>query len=70
MDIGDKKMISEVLMEKYLEALLTGDRRICRTIIEEVLHQKSASITGVYCDVIWPVMVEIDKLCDIVDRME
>ncbi|MFA6175931.1 MAG: cobalamin-dependent protein [Phycisphaerae bacterium] len=55
-------MISEVLMEKYLEALLTGDRRICRTIIEEVLHQNSASITGVYCDVIWPVMVEIDKL--------
>jgi methanogenic corrinoid protein MtbC1 len=55
-------MISEVLMEKYLEALLTGDRRHCRTIVEEVLHQNSASITGVYCDVIWPVMVEIDKL--------
>jgi methanogenic corrinoid protein MtbC1 len=55
-------MISEVLMEKYLEALLTGDRRLCRTIIEEVLHQNNALITGVYCDVIWPVMVEIDKL--------
>ncbi|MFA6186905.1 MAG: B12-binding domain-containing protein [Phycisphaerae bacterium] len=55
-------MISEVLMEKYLEALLTGDRRHCRTIIEGVLHQNNALITGVYCDVIWPVMVEIDKL--------
>ncbi len=55
-------MISEVLLEKYLDALLTGDRRVCRTIIEEVLHQNSASITGVYCDVIWPVMAEIDKL--------
>jgi len=55
-------MISEIFLQKYLEALLTGDRRHCRAIIEDVLHQNSASITGVYCDIIWPIMVEIDKL--------
>ena len=55
-------MISEIFLQKYLEALLTGDRRRCRAIIEDVLHRNSASITGVYCDVIWPIMVEVDKL--------
>lgn len=55
-------MIDEIFLQRYLEALLTGDRRQCRTIIEDILHHNSASITGVYCDVIWPIMVEVDKL--------
>lgn len=55
-------MIDEVFLQQYLDALLTGDRRRCRTIIEDILHHNSASITGVYCDVIWPMMMEIDSL--------
>jgi methanogenic corrinoid protein MtbC1 len=55
-------MIDKVFLQQYLDALLTGDRRRCRTIIEDILHHNSASITGVYSDVIWPIMMEIDSL--------
>lgn len=55
-------MISETFIERYLEALLTGDRRQCRAIIEDILHRNSASIPGVYCDIIWPIMMEVEKL--------
>lgn len=47
--------------ELYLKALLTGDRMACRAIIEEVL-QGGATAHSVYMDLIWPMMVEIDKL--------
>ena len=55
-------MIDEIFLQRYLEALLAGDRRQCRTIMEDILHHNSASITGVYSDVIWPIMTEIDTL--------
>ncbi|MDD5134599.1 MAG: cobalamin-dependent protein [Phycisphaerae bacterium] len=55
-------MISEIFSQRYLEALLTGDRKQCRAIIEDILHRNSASIPGVYCEVIWPIMMEIEKL--------
>jgi methanogenic corrinoid protein MtbC1 len=55
-------MIDETFLQRYLEAILTGDRRQCRTIIENILHHNSASITGVYSDVIWPIMMELDSL--------
>ncbi|MBN1787312.1 MAG: B12-binding domain-containing protein [Sedimentisphaerales bacterium] len=55
-------MIDEIFLQRYLEALLAGDRRRCREVIEDILHHNSASITGVYSDVIWPIMVEIDML--------
>ncbi|OHB58000.1 MAG: hypothetical protein A2173_09335 [Planctomycetes bacterium RBG_13_44_8b] len=55
-------MIDEIFLQRYLEALLTGDRRQCREVIEDILHHNSASITGVYSDVIWPIMMEIDTL--------
>jgi methanogenic corrinoid protein MtbC1 len=55
-------MIDEIFLQRYLEALLTGDRKQCRSVIEEILHHNSASIAGVYSDVIWPIMMEIDTL--------
>lgn len=55
-------MVDEIFLQQYLDALLTGDRKRCRGIIEEILHHNSASITGVYSDVIWPMMMEVDKL--------
>jgi methanogenic corrinoid protein MtbC1 len=55
-------MIDEIFLQRYLETLLVGDRRRCRSIIEDILHHNSASITGVYSDIIWPIMVEIDAL--------
>ncbi len=55
-------MIDKVFLQQYLDALLTGDRRQCRTIIEDILHHNNASIAGVYSDVIWPIMMEIDSL--------
>lgn len=55
-------MLKEVFLERYLRSLLAGDRRSCREVIEDVLHNNNASIVGVYSDVIWPMMLEIDKL--------
>ncbi len=55
-------MMDEVFLQQYLDALLTGDRRQCRNIIEDILHHNSASIAGVYSDVVWPIMMEIDTL--------
>ena len=54
-------MITETILERYLEALLNGDRKACRAVIEEVLQTGSPANT-VYLDIIWPVMVEIEKL--------
>lgn len=56
-------MIDEIFLQRYFEALLTGNRRQCRSIIEDILHHNNASITGVYSDVIWPIMMEVDALC-------
>jgi MerR family transcriptional regulator, light-induced transcriptional regulator len=55
-------MVNEIFLQQYLDALLTGDRRRCRSIIEDILHHNSASIAGIYSDVIWPIMMEIDVL--------
>jgi methanogenic corrinoid protein MtbC1 len=55
-------MLNEAYLQRYMEALLIGDRRACREVIEDVLHNNNASIVGVYSDVIWPMMLEIDKL--------
>ena len=54
-------MNKEAILERYLRALLTGDRNQCRTVIEETL-QSGMTAHQVYMDVIWPIMVEIDKL--------
>jgi methanogenic corrinoid protein MtbC1 len=47
--------------ERYLAALLQGDRKACRAAIEEVL-QTGTPATNVYVDIIWPVMVKIEEL--------
>jgi MerR family transcriptional regulator, light-induced transcriptional regulator len=54
-------MVNDLMLEKYLEALLNGSRRDCRSVIEECL-QSGIPANQVYMDVIWPVMVEIDAL--------
>lgn len=54
-------MIKRFSPERYLNSLLSGDRMACRAIIEEVL-QGGATAHNVYMDMIWPIMVEIDKL--------
>lgn len=47
--------------ERYLKNLLNGDRFACRTIIDEMLQQ-GMSAHRIYVELIWPIMVEVDKL--------
>ncbi|MCI0499724.1 MAG: B12-binding domain-containing protein [Planctomycetales bacterium] len=54
-------MVKDSILERYLKALLSGDRIQCRSIIEETL-QSGVPAHQVYMDIIWPIMVEIDKL--------
>lgn len=54
-------MKKEHVLERYLDSLLRGDRNACRAVIEETL-QSGIPANSVYMDVIWPVMLEIDKL--------
>jgi len=54
-------MLKEHALEKYLQRLLAGNRPACRAVIEETL-QSGVPANNVYMDVIWPIMVEIDKL--------
>lgn len=54
-------MVDNVILERYLDALLKGDRRQCRLIIEQTL-QTGTLANSVYSEIIWPIMVEIDNL--------
>jgi methanogenic corrinoid protein MtbC1 len=54
-------VVSEQILERYLRGLLEGDRLSCRTVIEEAL-QMSIPAATVYTEIIWPIMVEIEKL--------
>jgi methanogenic corrinoid protein MtbC1 len=54
-------MVKEHLIAKYLEALLRGDRRACRAVVEETL-QSGIPANSVYLHLIWPVMAEIERL--------
>ncbi len=54
-------MSAEHVLERYLNGLLKGDRNACRGVIEETL-QTGLPANKVYMDVIWPIMVEVDKL--------
>jgi len=54
-------MIKEGILEHYLYALLLGDKKACRTVIEETL-QSGTPANSVYIDIIWPIMVEIERL--------
>jgi len=54
-------MIKQSILARYLEPLLRGDRKSCRAVIEETL-QSGIPANSVYVDIIWPVMIEIEKL--------
>ena len=54
-------MVKENLLARYLEPLLHGDRKACRSVIEEAL-QSGIPANSVYVNIIWPIMVEIEKL--------
>ena len=54
-------MAKEAVLERYLDTLLSGDRKACRTVIEESL-QTGTPANSVYSDIIWPIMVEIEHL--------
>ncbi|MBW7992676.1 MAG: hypothetical protein FVQ84_22030 [Planctomycetes bacterium] len=54
-------MIKENILARYLEPLLQGDRKACRAVIEEAL-QSGIPANSVYVNIIWPIMVEIEKL--------
>lgn len=54
-------MAKKYVLERYLDSLLKGDRTGCRSVIEETL-QSGIPANRVYMDVIWPIMVEIDRL--------
>lgn len=54
-------MIKETTLERYLTALLSGDRNACRSVVEETL-QSGVPAHQVYMNLIWPIMVEIDTL--------
>jgi len=54
-------MVKEDILARYLQPLLRGDRKACRAVIEETL-QSGVPANSVYTYVIWPIMVEIEKL--------
>lgn len=54
-------MVHEATLARYLEALVRGDRKGCRNVIEETL-QTGVPANSVYLHVIWPIMAEIEKL--------
>ena len=58
---GESIMLKKGVLERYLEALLRGDRKACRAVIEETM-QTGTPANSVYADVIWPIMVEIEHL--------
>lgn len=54
-------MVKEDALARYLEALLQGDRKACRSVVEETL-QSGIPANSVYLHLIWPVMAEIERL--------
>jgi len=54
-------MVKDAVLERYLDTLLKGDRKACRTVIEESL-QTGIPANSVYVDIIWPIMIEIEHL--------
>ena len=58
-------MVKQGIIERYFDALLEGNRQKCRKAIEEAL-QTGTLANSAYMDIIWPVMVEIERLhrCD------
>jgi len=58
---GEIEMLKKNVLERYLNALLAGDRIASRSVIEESL-QCGVPANSVYTDIIWPIMVELEDL--------
>ena len=54
-------MLREDVHTRYLVRLLEGDRSRSRAVIEEAL-QSGVPANSVYADIIWPIIVEIERL--------
>jgi len=54
-------MITPDIHERYLDALLKGDRASARAVIEQAM-QSGSPANMVYMEIIWPIMVEIERL--------
>ncbi len=54
-------MVKQDTLARYLEPLLRGDRKACRTVIEETL-QSGVPANSVYIHMIWPIMLEVENL--------
>jgi len=54
-------MTKQDMLARYLEPLLRGDRKACRSVIEEAM-QSGIPANSVYIEIVWPVMLEIEKL--------
>ena len=54
-------MVQYSILEQYLDTLLKGERKQCRSVIEKAL-QTGTPANSVYVDIVWPIMVEIEKL--------
>ncbi|MBW8014558.1 MAG: hypothetical protein FVQ82_00065 [Planctomycetes bacterium] len=61
LNAGETEMLKKNVLERYLRALLDGDRVASRSVIEEAL-QCGVPANTVYTDIIWPIMVEIERL--------
>jgi len=51
----------EVILPRYLEKLLAGDRIGCRNILGEIL-QTGAPARTIYTELFWPIMTEVERL--------
>jgi methanogenic corrinoid protein MtbC1 len=61
LNTGEIEMLKKNVLERYLKALLNGDRVTSRSVIEEAL-QCGVPANTVYSDIIWPIMIEIENL--------
>lgn len=54
-------MPSSPLLEQYMPSLLSGDRRVCRKLVQD--HAAEADDPSkLYYDLLWPAMERVDKL--------
>ena len=49
------------LLDRYMDPLLKGQRRICRTLITEALDS-GIKPQSIYQEVVWPAMAHVDRL--------
>jgi len=60
-DNGEQIMIKQDILGRYLEPLLRGDRKASRAAIEKSL-QSGIPTNSVYVHIVWPILVEIERL--------